>query len=64
MNLMSKNNDHKINEIIGLMQTDESIDAPNDAIQWSKNIFRTRAIEPKKSVVERVLAVGPDVIAG
>ena len=39
------------------MQADKSFDAPTDAVRWSKNIFRTRTIEPKKSIVERVLAV-------
>lgn len=58
MRLMSKQNDRTIEErIISLMQSDKSFDAPQDAIRWSKNIFRTRAIEPKKSLVERVLAV-------
>ena len=57
MNLMSENNEQAINKIIRLMQTDESVDAPTDAIRWSKNIFRTRAVEPKKSVVEKILAV-------
>jgi len=54
---MSKNNDQTINKIIHLMRADESVDAPADAIRWSKNIFRARAIEPKRSVLERVLAV-------
>lgn len=54
---MSKNDDQTINEIIRLMQTDTSTDAPLDAIQWSKNIFRARVIEPKKSVFQKVLAV-------
>lgn len=57
MNLMSKNNDRIINEIVQLMQTDESFDALPSAIRWSKNIFRTRAVEPKKSIIDRVLAV-------
>ena len=57
MRLMSKTNDQDINNIISLMQTDKSVDAPQDAIRWSKNIFRARIAEPKKSVVERVLAV-------
>ena len=57
MNLMSKNNDQTIAEIIRLMQTDKSIDAPTNAIRWSKNIFRARVVEPKKSVLEKVLAV-------
>jgi len=54
---MSKTNDQNINNIISLMQADKSADAPQDAIRWSKNIFRARIAEPKKSVVERVLAV-------
>ena len=54
---MSKNNDQEINELVRLIQADKSIDAPANAIQWSKNIFRARAAEPKKSVLEKVLAV-------
>lgn len=57
MRLMSKTDDREINRIIHLMQTDTSFDAPTDAVRWSKNIFRTRVVEPKKSIVERVLAV-------
>jgi hypothetical protein len=56
---MSINNSEKqiINEIINLMQHDDSVDAPQDAIKWSKNIFRTRAVEPKQSLVQKILAV-------
>ncbi len=54
---MSKEDDQTINKIIRLMQTDESVDAAADAIRWSKNIFLTRAVEPRKSVVEKILAV-------
>lgn len=57
MKLMSETDDQKINRIINLMQRDESVDAPADAIQWSKNIFRARAVEPKTSIVQKVLAV-------
>ncbi len=57
MKLMSKNNEQIINRIIHLMETDNSVDAPQDAISWSKNIFLTRASEPKKSIIEKVLAV-------
>lgn len=32
-----------IEKIITLMQTDLSEDAPADSIQWSKNLFKTRA---------------------
>ena len=53
------NNEHEdlLNKIVYLMQTDKSADAPADSIKWTKNLFRTRAIEPKKSLVQKVLAV-------
>ncbi len=51
------NSDENIKRIINLMQLDDSKDAPTDAIKWSKNLFRTRAAEPKSSFVEKVLAV-------
>jgi len=57
MNLMGKNNDRTINEIIRLMQTDDSVDAPIDAIRWSENIFRARAVTPKPGFLERISAV-------
>jgi hypothetical protein len=57
MKLMSKTDDQQINRIIQLMQTDKSFDAPLDTIQWSKNLFRARAVEPKKSIIKTVLAV-------
>ena len=39
------------------METDRSVDAPQDAIKWAANIFRTRAAEPKKSLAQKILAV-------
>lgn len=57
MNLMSENSNQTIEEIIRLMQRDESADAPADSIQWVKNLFRTRAIVPEKSLTQKVLAV-------
>jgi hypothetical protein len=51
------NNEDLLNKIVKLIETDNSADAPADAIQWSKNLFRARAVEPKKSLVQRVLAV-------
>jgi hypothetical protein len=55
---MSNNsNDELINKIIRLMQTDTAADAPADAVKWAKNIFRTRAAEPKKSLVQKIIAV-------
>lgn len=57
MNLMSKNDDPTIEKITRLMQQDDSVDAPLDSIQWVKNIFRARAVEPKKSLSQKVMAV-------
>ncbi|HEX8250508.1 MAG TPA: hypothetical protein VF599_20200 [Pyrinomonadaceae bacterium] len=55
---MSNNsNDELINKIIHLMQTDDSADAPADSVKWAKNIFRTRAAEPKTSLAQKILAV-------
>jgi len=39
------------------MQTDDSADAPAEAVKWTKNIFRTRVVEQPKSLVKKVLAV-------
>jgi hypothetical protein len=55
-NTMNNSNDN-IKRIINLMQLDDSVDAPRDAIKWSKNIFRSRVSEPKRSVVKKILAV-------
>lgn len=56
---MSINNSEKqiLEKIIKLMQRDESVDAPQDALRWSKNIFRTRASQPAKTFVQKILAV-------
>ena len=39
------------------MQADTATDAPADVLKYTKNLFRTRAIEPKVSAVRRVLAM-------
>ncbi len=54
---MNNNNEDLLNKIVNLMHTDNSADAPADSIQWTKNLFRTRAAEPAKSLVQKVLAV-------
>ena len=51
------NNEDLLDKIVKLMQADDSMDAPQDAVQWSKNLFRARAVEPKKSLFRQVLAV-------
>ena len=54
---MNTGNENLINKIVHLMETDESVDAPQDAIKWAKNLYRTRATEPKKSFVQKIAAV-------
>lgn len=54
---MNNENEKIINRIVNLMQADDSTDAPADAVKWAKNLFRTRVAEPKKSIVQKVLAV-------
>jgi hypothetical protein len=51
------NNEDLLNKIVRLMQNDDSKDAPAETVRWSKNLFRTRAAEPKKSLVNKILAV-------
>ena len=54
---MNDKNEDLLNKIVYLMQTDKSADASADSIQWTKNLFRTRAIEPKQSLAQKIMAV-------
>ena len=54
---MNNKNEDLLNKIVYLMQTDKSADASADSIQWTKNLFRTRAIEPKRSLGQKIMAV-------
>jgi hypothetical protein len=47
----------KLQQIIDLMQRDDSVDAPADSIRWASNLYRTRATEPKRSLVQKIAAV-------
>ena len=49
--------EQKIEQIIQRMLTDRSTDAPVDALRYAKNLYRTRAVSPKASIIQRVLAV-------
>ncbi len=60
MNLTGKMNnsdENLMNKIVRLMQTDSSVDAPQDSVKWAKNIFLSRATAPKQTLVQKVLAV-------
>ena len=45
----------KLQNIIDLMQRDDSVDAPPDSIRWASNLFRTRSRKP--SLIKRIAAV-------
>ena len=40
-----------------LMRRDDSVDPPQDAVRWAKNVFRTRANRPKESLIKKLIAV-------
>lgn len=52
-----RSDEKTIEHIIRRMQTDKAIDAPDDALCYAKNIFRTRVVEHRPSAIERILAV-------
>lgn len=54
---MKKPDENLIDRITRLIKTDGSVDAPQDSINRAKAIFRRRIVEPKKSVVQKFLAV-------
>ena len=51
------NTEKNIQNILELMRRDNSVDAPADQIRWASNLFRTRATEPKVSLVRKIAAV-------
>ena len=46
-----------LQNIIELMRRDDSVDAPADSIKWATNLFRTRAEQPKRSIVRKLAAI-------
>ena len=51
---MNNSTNEKLDQIIELMQSDDSVDAPVDSIKWAKNLYRTRRTEP--SLIKRFVA--------
>ncbi len=49
--------EEQLEQIVKLMRSDTSVDAPADAILYAKNLFRTRAAEAPASLIDRVIAV-------
>lgn len=54
---MKNSEEQRIVHVIQRMLADRSVDAPADVIKYAKNLYRTRAAEPKASIIKRVLAV-------
>lgn len=54
---MMKTSDQRIEHILQRMLADRTPDAPADAIKWAKNLYRTRAVEQPKGVLQRIMAV-------
>ena len=46
-----------LQNMIELMRRDDSVDAPADSIRWASNLFRTRATQPKQSLVKKIAAI-------
>lgn len=58
MALKMKNSNLQLNEqILRLMQADDSVDAPQDQLKWAKNLFAARAGQTRGSLVKKVMAV-------
>ena len=62
------NSEKTIEKIINLMQTDDSVDAPEDAVLWSKNLFKSQLNEQpgmlKTIVATLIKELGPGAAVG
>lgn len=54
---MKLSEESKLKLVVQRMHGDDSIDAPADAVKYAKNLYRIRAVEPKQTLVRRVLGV-------
>ena len=46
-----------LEKILELMRRDDAVDAPADSLRWASNVFRTRKVEPKPSLIKKLVAV-------
>jgi hypothetical protein len=53
---MINSEEKRLEHIIRRMTQDTSVDAPVDSRLYVKNLFRTRAVEPKTSAIRRLVA--------
>ncbi len=54
---MKLSEEQQLDHILRRMASDDSIDAPTDAIKYVKDLFRTRISEPVPTLLRQVLAV-------
>lgn len=47
----------KLQNLIDLMQRDDSVDAPAASVRWASNLFRTRAASRQPSLLKKLAAV-------
>lgn len=43
--------------IVRRMQSDKAVDAPSGLLKYVKDLYRVRAVEPKTSIIRRIVAV-------
>ena len=51
---MNNSQEKQLRQIVQLMETDDSVDAPSDSVTWAKNLYRTRQERP--SLIRRLVA--------
>lgn len=47
----------RIEEIIRLMESDRSVDAPDDAIRWARNLGSRLSVKERETFLQKVIAV-------
>ena len=54
---MKNTQEQRVEHIVNRMLADRSEDAPEDALGYARNLFRSRSAEPKRSILKSILAV-------
>lgn len=53
---MNNNEDKILEHIVSRLQADRSIDAPDEAVRYAKNLFRSRVAQREQSPIRRLIA--------
>ncbi len=54
---MKQDQEKLLENIVSLMENDDSFDAPADAVKWSKNLFLTRTAVVRPTFVQKISAI-------